>query len=261
MSQATLSPLMKPREAQSLEWYVMVDTGSLAGQRFPIRPAGGLLTIGRDASCSIKFDPEQERVVGRRHAHIELRADGVYLVDDNSANGTFKEGQPVSEVRLQHGDRFQLGGEVEGAQGPWISIHLPVAVHFTPPASEGATLVARINPPSRPFIPAAPLAATHSAPELPVGFASQSMRQPAALPLAPSPAYLNPGPALSSPAAAPAAQPAAELVDPQHSRRRDQVIRQIASIVLLLILACAVGVALGVRQDADGDTESDTRSQ
>lgn len=252
---------MQPREAQSLEWYVMVDTGTLAGQRFPIRPAGGLLTLGRDATCTIKFDPEQERVVGRRHAHIELRSDGVYLVDDNSANGTFKEGQPVSEVRLQHGDRFQLGGEVEGAQGPWISIHLPVAVHVTPPASEGATLITRINPPSRPVIQSAPLAATHAAPELQVGFASPSMRQPAALPILPSPGYLHPGPALAPPAPAPAAPLAAELVDPQQSRRRDQLIRQIASIVLLLILACAVGVALGVRQDADGDAESDSRSK
>lgn len=248
---------MQPREAQPLEWFVVVDTGSLAGQRFPIRPAGGQLTLGRDASCTIKFDPEHERVVGRRHAHIELRSDGVYLVDDNSANGTFKEGQPVSEVRLQHGDRFQLGGEVEGAQGPWISIHLPVAVHVTPPASEGATLITRLSPPSRPGIPSAPLIATHAAPEPLPGFASQSMRQPMALPTTPPPAYLQPAPSIAPPVAA----PAAEVVDPQQSRRRDQLIRQIASIVLLLILACAVGVALGVRQDADGDAESDTRSR
>lgn len=261
MSQATLSPLMQPREAQPLEWFVVVDTGSLAGQRFPIRPAGGQLTLGRDASCTIKFDPEHERVVGRRHAHIELRSDGVYLVDDNSANGTFKEGQPVSEVRLQHGDRFQLGGEVEGAQGPWISIHLPVAVHITPPASEGATLITHLSPPSRPFVPSAPLIATHAAPDPLPGFASQSMRQPMALPTAAPSAYLQPAPSIAPPVAAPAASLAAEVVDPQQSRRRDQLIRQIASIVLLLILACAVGVALGVRQDADGDAESDTRSR
>ena len=255
MSQATLSPLMQPREAQTLDWYVMVDTGSLAGQRFPIRPAGRLLTLGRDASCAIKFDPEQERVVGRRHAHIEIRSDGVYLVDDNSANGTFKEGKSVSEVRLQHGDRFQLGGEVEGAQGPWISIHLPVAVHVTPPASEGATLVTRINPQSRPAIPSAPLVPTHAAPELPAGFALQPIRQP----IAPPPAYPPPAASLASPASA--APIAAEVVDPQQGRRRDQLIRQLASIVLLLILACAVGVAIGVRQDADQDAESDTRSK
>lgn len=259
MSQATLSPLMQPREAQALEWYVIVDTGSLAGQRFPIRAAGGLLTLGRDASCTIKFDPEQERVVGRRHAHIELRPDGVYLVDDNSANGTFKEGQAVREVRLQHGDRFQLGGEVEGAQGPWISIHLPVAVHLTPPApapaGDGATLITRVNPPSRPPVPSAPLSPMHPAPELPLGLVSQPLRQPAV----PPPAYVQPAAGLAAPVIA--APIAAEVVDPQQSRRRDQLIRQIASIILLLILACAAGVSLGVRQTSDQEAESDTPSK
>lgn len=242
---------MHPREAQSLDWYVMVDTGSLAGQRFPIRPASGLLTLGRDPSCTIRFDPEHERIVGRRHAHIELRPDGVYLVDDNSANGTFKDGQPVSEVRLHSGDRFQLGGEVEGAQGPWISIHLPVAVHITPPASEDATLVTRVSLPSRPPVPSAPRIPTHAAPELPGSFAAQ--------PVAPLPAYPLPSSSVAPPPSA--AAPPPEVVDPQQSRRRDQLIRQVVSIVLLLILACAVGVALGVRQDVDGDGEADTRSK
>lgn len=268
MSQQVRSPLMQPRQPQSLEWFVVVETGSLAGQRFPIRTSGGPLTLGRDGKCTIQFDPEQERVVGRRHAHIEMRSDGVYLVDNNSANGTFKEGQPVSAVRLQHGDRFQLGGEVEGLEGPWIAIHMPVAVHVTPPRSDADTLIARSPAPSlhvtQPGLSSAvsPSLAAVTPVASPPPQTPSSASQPYAY-AAPAPSV---DPTTAFPAQAIASRrapqpPAAEVLDPQQTRRRDQLVRQIVGIALLLILACTVGVALGIRQGADGDAESAVRSE
>lgn len=261
MSSGTPSPLMQPRPAQELEWFVIVETGSLAGKRVSIGAASGVLTLGRDPGCAIPFDPNQERMVGRRHAHLEVRSDGVYLIDDSSANGTFKDGQPITEVRLQHGDRFQLGGEVEGMQGPWISIHMPIAVHVAPPRTEGATLITRPPVLSTPTIPP-PSTAAESTP--PPAFSSQVPRRESVLPLDSEPAPRTP-PAYPHPyherpvsigeseiarAIVPTDTPAL-AVDAQQNQRRTQLIRQLAVIVFLLALACGVGVLLSQQGGSD----------
>src|SRR5207247_11150600 len=58
----------------------------------------------------------------RRHARIELRADGFYAVDLESTNGTFVNDVPGAAGRLKDGDylragnciyRFLAGGNVE----------------------------------------------------------------------------------------------------------------------------------------------------
>lgn len=221
--------------------------------------------MGRDAGCHIRFDPEQERVVGRRHAHIEARPDGIYLIDDNSANGTFKDGQPLSELRLQHGDRFQLGGEVEGAQGPWISVHMPVAVHVAPPRTDAATII------SRPGTAAATSSAPAAPGAVPAYAEATGTAAPSPPPAPPSPpvfAYSpapaqseldsdlprrRPGPALGSSPARP--ELLAESPDPQARRRRDQWVRQLVTIVLLLVLASVAGATLGLSLRGDADAE------
>lgn len=264
MSNPTVSPLMQSRQVQALEWFVSVETGSLAGRRFPITSSAGSLTLGREGDCTIRFDPQRERMVGRHHARIEVRADGVYLVDTHSANGTFKDGEAVSEVRLQHGDRFQLGGEVEGAPGPWVAIHMPVAVHLAPMApmaSDAATLVIRPGqsgaaaPPSRAPDPGD---AVHAPPVI-------ATPPPAAKPVTPpTPAtpslpllYSQPPISVAEPPRAAVARrdlPVA-AVDPLHSQRRAQLFWQVAMIVLLLVMACGVGAALGLRNSSDADSE------
>ena len=276
-SNPTVSPLMQSRQSQpqnqTLDWYVSVENGSLAGQRFSLTGLSGPLTIGRDNRCNIRFDPNQERMVGREHARIEVRADGVYLVDNHSANGTFQNGAPISEVRLKDGDRFQLGGEVDGAEGPWIAMHLPVpvpvAVHVAPVRADAATLVTRPNaepfpqaprpaPPS--IVPSAPPPPSPLPPsnhgqglagaQLTVGHETPAMR-----------------PLLERAAASPYSEvarnslSAAEPADRQLIQRRTQLIRQIATIVVLLIAACTIGVAIGTREGSAADAESAARSE
>ena len=261
MSNPTVSPLMQARPAQALEWFVLVETGSLAGRRFPLTSTAGSLTLGREGDCTIRFDPHQERMVGRHHARIEVRADGVYLVDTNSANGTFKNGEAVSEARLQHGDRFQLGGEVDELQGPWVSIHLPVAVHLLPMSTDAATMVIRPSAPS----PAgaqkpAPQVADHQPP--PIDRAATEVFRPPVTPTAPPAPYapLLPREPERLPAAAVPRGPAAAVpaVDPLHRERRAALFRQVAAIVLLLVLSCGAGVALGLYDSSDADAESTT---
>jgi FHA domain len=65
-----------------------------------------MLTIGRDAACQVRLC---EDGVADRHARIERRADGYYLLDLNSPTGIFINGQRVTERRLASGDELEIG--------------------------------------------------------------------------------------------------------------------------------------------------------
>jgi hypothetical protein len=63
--------------------------------------------LGRDPACAVRL---LDAGVSERHAKIERRADGYYLVDLGSANGVHINGQRVGEQRLANGDEIGLGG-------------------------------------------------------------------------------------------------------------------------------------------------------
>lgn len=233
------SPLIA-QGATELAGFLIVETGSLAGQKILLPAAPTAMTLGRERSCNIQFDSQRELLVGRTHARIEVRPGGVFLVDLNSANGTFRNGVAVvGEVQLSHGDRFQLGGE----GGPSVAVHFPVAVpvHIRP-QPEVATLITRgvgaapISPPAEPKA------------EKPVAPPSQP----------PAPAFKPAREAEPSPAAprivpdepARAAVPASG--EPVVSKQRAQVVRQVLLVIALLVAACIVGLTVGL--SADGET-------
>lgn len=240
MMDTTLSPLLASSGASP--GFLVVESGSLAGQHFPLPQAPGAILLGRERLCNVRFDPERDRVVGRTHARLEVRPGGIFLVDLNSANGTFRgDGSAVrGEVRLNAGDRFQLGGE----GGPWLSLQMDaakVAVHVAPPSSEMPTLVTPPAPQvaaARPWQPAAPLV---------------NQPQPIAAPPSPSPppspqrtgAETYPPPGREP---EPRRRPEPVPADPVAQQQQTQYRRQIAAIALLLILACSVGLALGLRE-------------
>lgn len=65
-----------------------------------------ITTIGREATNVIVIaDPS----VSRQHATVEKKEDGYYLVDKNSSNGTFINGKKVSQQKLSHQDKVNLG--------------------------------------------------------------------------------------------------------------------------------------------------------
>lgn len=76
------------------------DTTSVCLRRFPAM-------VGRRSDCNLRIS---SRLVSRRHCLLEER-DGVLTVTDlKSANGTFVNGQPVTEQRvLRDGDLLEIG--------------------------------------------------------------------------------------------------------------------------------------------------------
>ena len=68
------------------------------------------LRVGRPAECDLTVP---EAAVSRRHASLHRRADGWYLLDHGSTNGTFLNGSRVAgPVRLTDGDEIRLGRRV-----------------------------------------------------------------------------------------------------------------------------------------------------
>lgn len=69
----------------------------------------GFLTIGRGGNCNLLFDPAAENMVSTKHAYIETKPDGFYLVDTKSTNGTFVNGNSIQITKLNSGDIIQFG--------------------------------------------------------------------------------------------------------------------------------------------------------
>src|SRR3982751_6653862 len=86
---------------------VRVNNGTLAGRTYEL--TSGFLSIGRSETCSIRFDPNTERIASKQHAFIDAKVDGYYITDNGSTNGTYLNGRPVSVERLGSGDRIQFG--------------------------------------------------------------------------------------------------------------------------------------------------------
>lgn len=84
--------------------------GPLKGQIYAIGPAG--LTIGRDHGCTVRL-PQNTPGISRCHCSIRCQQNGFYLVDLNSAYGTFQGNgtklPPNFPAQLVPGSRFYLG--------------------------------------------------------------------------------------------------------------------------------------------------------
>lgn len=73
----------------------------------PLPLAPGSHVIGRDPRSAVWIDASG---VSRRHARIDVAASGATLVDLESSNGTFVDGQPLGGVHhLRDGERIELG--------------------------------------------------------------------------------------------------------------------------------------------------------
>src|SRR5512147_2378288 len=85
--------------------FLIVLAGPQFGDVFSLS-AGKELVVGRreDADVQIRDDG-----VSRRHASITVVGEGAELKDLGSANGTFVDGQRVTESRLTDGSRLTIG--------------------------------------------------------------------------------------------------------------------------------------------------------
>ena len=278
-----LSPLVRaPRVVAAVAGSLVIESGSLRGQRFllPLPPCS--LTLGRDVGCSIRFPSEQEaeRLMGRRHAQIDIRTDGVFLIDLSSANGTeltLTDGrmQQVSgQVQLQSGMRIALGGE----DGVWISVQLTAVAESTK-VGGAPHLQSSLAPQNEPTLVQTSAAAVHQIPPTPAYQLGEPQQQrplvhcaPVQPPLAtmqaqheqpPPPAYFAlTAPRPEQPPQVQQSRLQADAAKKQHGTGQDHelqqhrvlFIRQVAVIFALLLLGCAAGVLVAIRAPAEEST-------
>ncbi len=78
-----------------------------------IRIDSPVFRIGRDSGFN-NYAVTDNRYVGHTHCHIVSRGGEFFLVDDNSKNHTYLDGQqipPSTEIKLSHGQKFRLSDE------------------------------------------------------------------------------------------------------------------------------------------------------
>jgi diguanylate cyclase (GGDEF)-like protein len=85
--------------------YLLVLSGPQFGELVDLEP-GRELVIGRRADAEVFVHDDG---VSRRHASILAGTGDAVLRDLGSQNGTYVEGERIGEIRLQDGQRFQLG--------------------------------------------------------------------------------------------------------------------------------------------------------
>jgi protease PrsW len=78
---------------------------------------GQWLLLGRSRESALPF--AKDLLVSVRHAVLRVEDDGFYLLDQQSTNGTFVNGEKIERVKLRHDDLVQLG---QG--GPQLAVEM-----------------------------------------------------------------------------------------------------------------------------------------
>ena len=89
-----------------------------------------VILIGREVAKGEYVIGKQYTAVGRRHARIIRKPDGVYIEDLNTANGTFVNGQSVNRKLLKPSDKIMLGGV------DYYELNLPEVLRLLPLSDE-----------------------------------------------------------------------------------------------------------------------------
>ena len=104
----TAAPLRPPREprTEGRSACLIMLSGNNVGQVYPLDT--DQTTIGREDGASIQL---MDAGISRRHARIDRRPDGSYILNDaGSRNGTFANNRRIEEgYTLQDGDKVQVG--------------------------------------------------------------------------------------------------------------------------------------------------------
>ncbi|MEX0769037.1 MAG: FHA domain-containing protein [Microthrixaceae bacterium] len=84
---------------------LIIIRGSTSGARFALTE--DLVTIGRDSKSTVFLD---DITVSRNHAEVRRDTDGQFhLHDTGSLNGTYLDGERVTEAMLREGAQVQVG--------------------------------------------------------------------------------------------------------------------------------------------------------
>lgn len=176
-----------------MSFQLRISEGKEAGKEFAFdQPA---VVIGRTPECDVCV---YEAGVSRRHARIFLEADGYYLEDLGSSNGTRVNGNVVKKTRLAHGDSLALGAVVLSFLADEVGAEAVASQHTrivavdaeaTRPRAKVALLAGNASPEERDQLArssttAMPAVRSRSAAGLPATRAAASPALPAARPAA-----------------------------------------------------------------------------
>jgi hypothetical protein len=102
---AEAAALRSQLPARTATFVVLEGPGLRSGSTIPVDAA---TIVGRDASSAIRLDGDD--FASSRHASIEPRADGVWVEDLGSTNGTFVNGSRIEKKTLvRAGDTVRIG--------------------------------------------------------------------------------------------------------------------------------------------------------
>jgi hypothetical protein len=83
-------------------------SGKYQGGEFPLT-SDRVVVIGRSSDLDMVL---VEDMVSRKHACITMQADGIWIEDLGSTNGTFVNGEKVKRASLKEGDRILIGTSI-----------------------------------------------------------------------------------------------------------------------------------------------------
>ncbi len=92
---------------------LFVIRGADQGSRYNLNEP--IMRLGRDPNSAIQIHDTE---VSRQHAEIRRVADSYALIDLNSSNGTYVNGQRVRQHQLNSGDQVQVGSTLMLYTGP-----------------------------------------------------------------------------------------------------------------------------------------------
>ncbi len=92
---------------------LFVIRGMDQGTRFEIEEP--MIRVGRDASNNIQLHDTE---VSRHHAEIRCLDNAFAILDLNSSNGTYVNGQRIKQCALNSGDQLQMGSTLMLFTGP-----------------------------------------------------------------------------------------------------------------------------------------------
>jgi len=105
---STLKAPMDPAAAEEMKPAmkhpkVVIINGENAGAAYPLK---GTISIGRADSCGVTLKDAKS---SRQHAQVQQQGTEFVLVDLNSSNGTFANGERIEEHVLSNGDEIMIG--------------------------------------------------------------------------------------------------------------------------------------------------------
>ena len=94
-----------PEPARAVARFVVLESPGLAkGYEIELTPP---TVVGRESPNGIPLVDDD--FASAHHARIDARADGIWVEDLNSTNGTFVNGGRVAAERLEPGDIVRIG--------------------------------------------------------------------------------------------------------------------------------------------------------